>query len=36
MSIVRTHAHGIIDFLNGVLLILAPYLFAFSTGGIDQ
>ncbi len=36
MSIISTRVHGIIDYLTGALLILAPYLFGFSTGGIEQ
>ena len=28
--------HGIIDYLTGALLVIAPYLFGFSTGGIEQ
>ncbi len=36
MNILSTRAHGIIDYLTGALLILAPYLFGFSTGGIEQ
>jgi hypothetical protein len=36
MSIISTRVHGIIDYLTGALLILAPYLFGFSTGGVEQ
>ena len=33
---IDTRTHGIIDYLTGTLLILAPYLFGFATGGIEQ
>ena len=36
MNVISTRAHGIIDYLTGALLILAPYLFGFATGGIEQ
>lgn len=36
MNLISTRTHGIIDYLTGMLLILAPYLFGFSTGGIEQ
>jgi hypothetical protein len=36
MNILSTRAHGVIDYLTGALLILAPYLFGFSTGGFEQ
>lgn len=36
MNILSTRTHGMIDYLTGALLILAPYLFGFSTGGIEQ
>ena len=33
---INTKTHGIIDYLTGALLIVAPYLFGFATGGIEQ
>ena len=33
---IDTRTHGIIDYLTGILLIVAPYLFGFATGGIEQ
>jgi hypothetical protein len=33
---ISTKAHGIIDYVTGVLLLVAPYLFGFATGGIEQ
>jgi len=33
---IDTKTHGLIDYLTGALLILAPYLFGFATGGIEQ
>ena len=36
MNILNTRAHGVIDYLTGALLILAPYLFGFATGGAEQ
>jgi hypothetical protein len=36
MNVLSTRAHGVIDYLTGALLILAPYLFGFATGGIEQ
>lgn len=33
---IDTRTHGIIDYLTGALLIVAPYLFGFATGGIEQ
>ncbi|WP_375262297.1 hypothetical protein [Palleronia sp.] len=33
---IDTKTHGIIDYLTGALLIIAPYLFGFATGGIEQ
>ncbi|HEV7436256.1 MAG TPA: hypothetical protein VGO22_15500 [Pseudorhizobium sp.] len=33
---ISTRTHGIIDYLTGGLLILAPYLFGFATGEIEQ
>ena len=36
MKIISTRAHGVIDYLTGILLILAPWLFGFATGGVEQ
>lgn len=36
MKIIGTRAHGVIDYLTGILLILAPWLFGFATGGVEQ
>ena len=36
MNILSTRAHGVIDYLTGALLILAPYLFGFASGGVEQ
>jgi hypothetical protein len=33
---ISTRTHGIIDYLTGALLLVAPYLFGFATGGIEQ
>ena len=33
---IDTRTHGIIDYVTGVLLLVAPYLFGFATGGIEQ
>lgn len=36
MQIIPTNVHGFIDYLTGALLILAPFLFGFATGGPEQ
>ena len=36
MKILDTRTHGIIDYLTGALLLIAPYLFGFATGGVEQ
>lgn len=36
MKIISTRAHGVLDYLTGVLLIAAPWLFGFATGGVAQ
>jgi hypothetical protein len=36
MEMIDTRTHGIIDYVTGALLIVAPYLFGFATGGIEQ
>jgi hypothetical protein len=33
---IDTRTHGIIDYATGALLLIAPYLFGFATGGIEQ
>lgn len=33
---IDTRTHGYIDYITGVLLLVAPYLFGFATGGIEQ
>jgi hypothetical protein len=33
---IDTKTHGIIDYLTGALLIIAPYIFGFATGGVEQ
>ena len=33
---INTRTHGIIDYVTGALLLVAPYLFGFATGGIEQ
>ena len=33
---IDTRTHAIIDYVTGALLIIAPYLFGFATGGIEQ
>jgi hypothetical protein len=35
-KMIDTRTHGILDYLTGALLIVAPYLFGFATGGIEQ
>ena len=36
MGYISTRMHGLADYGVGVLLIIAPYLFGFATGGIEQ
>ena len=36
MRIISTRIHGIIDYLTGLLLIVAPWLFGFANGGAAQ
>lgn len=36
MKIIDTRTHGIIDYLTGALLLVAPYLFGFADGSIAQ
>ncbi|MCJ8518078.1 putative phage tail protein [Pseudorhizobium tarimense] len=33
---IDTKTHGIIDYVTGALLIIAPYLFGFANGGVQQ
>ena len=33
---IDTRTHGILDYATGALLLAAPYLFGFATGGIEQ
>lgn len=36
MGIISTRVHGYVDYTMGLLLIVAPYLFGFATGGPKQ
>lgn len=36
MKVIDTRTHGILDYLTGVLLIFAPYLFGGANGGVAQ
>lgn len=36
MAMISTRAHGVIDYVVGVLLILAPFLLGFADGGPAQ
>ena len=33
---INTRTHGIMDYVTGALLIVAPYILGFATGGIEQ
>lgn len=33
---ISTKTHGVIDYVTGILLLAAPYLFGFATGGIEH
>lgn len=33
---INTKTHGVIDYLTGVLLVAAPYLFGFANSGSDE
>ena len=35
MTFISTRAHGVLDYLVGALLILAPWLFGFAEGGAE-
>jgi hypothetical protein len=36
MRIISTRTHGVIDYLTGLLLVAAPWLFGFANGGAAQ
>jgi hypothetical protein len=36
MKVINTRTHGVLDYLVGALLMLAPFLFGFNTGGPEQ
>ncbi|MFT3781957.1 MAG: hypothetical protein QM790_08065 [Nibricoccus sp.] len=36
MQIIPRHVHGVLDYVVGLLLIFAPQLFGFDTGGVEQ
>lgn len=36
MQIIGSRAHAVLDYLTGAILIVAPYLFGFATGGFEQ
>jgi len=36
MQIINSRLHAILDYVVGALLIVAPYLLGFATGGIEQ
>ena len=36
MNVINSRTHGVIDYLTGALLIIAPYIFGFASGGIEQ
>jgi len=36
LQLIPTQIHGIVDYLTGALLILAPFLLGFNTGGPEQ
>jgi hypothetical protein len=36
MRVISTKAHGVLDYMMGVLLIASPWLFGFATGGPEQ
>ena len=35
-GLIDTRTHGIIDYVTGALLLVAPYIFGFATGGVAQ
>jgi hypothetical protein len=36
MRVISTKAHGVLDYMMGLLLIASPWLFGFATGGAEQ
>ncbi len=36
MQLIPTRTHGVIDYLTGLLLVVAPWLFGFANGGAAQ
>ena len=36
MRVISTKAHGVLDYMMGLLLIASPWLFDFATGGAEQ
>ena len=36
MRVISTKAHGVLDYMMGLLLIAAPWLFGFANGGAEQ
>lgn len=36
MRVIPTRVHGVIDYLMGALLIIAPWIFGFADGGAEQ
>ncbi|WP_104202153.1 SPW repeat domain-containing protein [Billgrantia saliphila] len=36
MRFISTRVHGMVDYLMGLLLIVAPFIFGFATGGAAQ
>ncbi len=36
MRVIPTRIHGMVDYLTGALLIIAPWLFGFADGGAEQ
>jgi hypothetical protein len=36
MRVISTKIHGLIDYIVGLLLLVAPYMFGFATGGPKQ
>jgi hypothetical protein len=36
MRFIPTRTHGVIDYLTGLLLLVAPYIFGFADGGAAQ
>ncbi|NJK86324.1 MAG: hypothetical protein HC906_10480 [Bacteroidales bacterium] len=36
MRFIKTKTHGVLDYLVGIILIAAPWIFGFATGGPEQ